>query len=98
MVLELNIQFPLKCFLGYSMLEDKIIMLWTICELLTHFNVSDLIELHNITLAVCLQISSVQSTSTQLQILTQILRFAKFWLKLLFFEKDSRVEISCSSF
>ena len=69
-----------------------------ICELLTHFNVSDLIELHNITLAVCLQISSVQSTSTQLQILTQILRFAKFWLKLLFFEKDSRVEISCSSF
>ena len=92
MVLESNIQFPLKFFRGYSMLKDKIIMILgqseafvvcryfplffkanapdhkAICELLTHFNVSDLIELHNITLAVCLQICSVQSISTQLEI------------------------------
>ena len=60
-----------------------------ICVLLTHINVSDLIELHNITLAVCLQICSVQSSSTQLRnfgVETQ--RFAKFWAKLLFFEKE----------
>ena len=60
-----------------------------ICELLTHFNVSDLIELHNITLAVCLQICSVQSISTQSrEFCFEIHRFAKFWAKLLFFEED----------
>ena len=59
-----------------------------ICVLLTHINVSDLIELHNITLAVCLQICSVQSTSTQLKFCFEIHRFAKFWVKLLFFEED----------
>jgi hypothetical protein len=50
-----------------------------ICVLLTHINVSDLIELHNITLAVCLQICSVQSTSTQIKFCFELHCFTKFW-------------------
>jgi hypothetical protein len=61
-----------------------------ICVLLTHINVSDLIELHNITLAVCLQICSVTIYfySTQ-KFWFEIRRFAKFWAELVFFEKDN---------
>jgi len=72
------------------MLKGKIRMfLGTICVLLTHINVSDLIELHNITLAVCLQICSVQSISTQLiNFGFETERFAKFCAKLLFFGKE----------
>jgi len=62
------------------MLKDQIRMfLGTICVLLTHINVSDLIELHNITLAVCLQICSVQSTSTQIKFCFELHCFTKFW-------------------